>query len=127
MKNYYIYLALLLLLACKDNRQAPVRETPRGFIPHTKEVVEQTYHQDTTCKYEHRTGKSGDYQYNYDVSGSDGKSGKVTGNITVEGKYGEGILTDEEGNKIKVTTEWVGYGKLKATDSNGNEYKLDVD
>ncbi|UPT69910.1 MAG: hypothetical protein M0D53_12315 [Flavobacterium sp. JAD_PAG50586_2] len=127
MKNYYIYAALLLLLACKDNQQAPAPQTPQGFTPHTEEVVEQTYHEDTTYKYEHRTGTSGDYQYNYDVSGTDENGDEVTGNVSVQDKYGEGTLTDNEGNEIQVEVEWIDYGKLKATDDDGNEYELGVD
>ena len=129
MKNYCIYFALLLLLACKNKPETLPQEAPEphGFIPHTEQVAEQTYHTDTVYKYEHRTGESGDYQYNYDVSGTDENGEDVTGNVSVQDKYGEGTLTDNEGNEIEVEVEWTGYGKLKATDYDGNEYDLDVD
>lgn len=127
MKNYCIYFALLLLLSCKDNKQAPTPVTPEGFIPHTEEVVEKTFHTDTTCKYEHRTGTSGDYQYNYDVSGTNDNGDEVKGNVFVQHKYGEGKLTDNKGNEIEVEVEWIDHGKLKATDNEGNEYELGVD
>jgi hypothetical protein len=127
MKNYYIYLALLVLLACKKAPEEIPQQESEHFIPHTEAVAEQTYHEDTTYKYEHRTGTSGDYQYNYDVSGTDGNGDEVTGNVTVEDKYGEGTLTYGEGNEIEVDVEWIGYGKLKATDNDGNEYELSVD
>lgn len=127
MKNYCIYFALLLLLACKNKQESLSQQELQSFIPHTKEVSEQTYHTDTIHKYEHRTGESGDYQYNYDVSGIDENGNDVTGNIFVQDKYGEGILADDEGNKVEVQVEWTGYGKLKATDDEGHEYELYVD
>lgn len=78
-------------------------------------------------KYNNRTrGVSGNYDYNYDVSG-DGENGYVSGNIDIEGKYGSGYLEDEEGNEISVDVEWVDYGVLEATDEDGNTYDLEVD
>jgi uncharacterized protein YcfL len=128
MKNYCIYIMLFLLAACKNSQENPPKqETEHHFVPHTKAEVKQTYHEDTTYKYEHRTGTSGDYQYNYDVSGTDENGEEVTGNISVQDKYGIGTLIDGAGNKIEVETEWTGQGKLKATDQDGNEYELDVD
>ncbi|UPT71034.1 MAG: hypothetical protein M0D53_01050 [Flavobacterium sp. JAD_PAG50586_2] len=130
MKNYCIYIMIMLffLAACKDSPEyTPKQETEHHFVPHTDAVAKQTYHEDTTYKYEHRTGTSGDYQYNYDVSGTDGNGEEITGNISVQDKYGIGTLIDGAGNKIEVETEWTGKGKLKATDQDGNEYELDVD
>lgn len=127
MRNYYIYFALMLLLACKEHQEIQPQEEAQDFIPHTEEVAEETYHTDTTYKYEHRTGELGDYQYNYDVSGTNNNGHELTGNVTVQDKYGKGTLTDNQGDEIKVEVEWTGYGKLKATDTKGNEYELDVD
>ncbi len=122
MKNSYIYFALLFLLACKNNQESLPQEEQS---PET--VVEQTYHIDTIYEYEHRTGTSDNYQYNYDVSGTDVNGDDVTGNVTVQDKYGIGTLTDVDGNEIEVEVEWTGYGKLKATNNDGNEYELEVD
>jgi hypothetical protein len=129
MKNYCIYLALLLFVSCKNSQENTPRQkkSKQHFVPHTQAVVQQTYHTDTTCKYEHRTGTSGDYQYNYNVSGTNDNGEEVTGNISVHDKYGNGTLLDAAGTKIEVETEWTGHGKLRATDGDGNEYELEVD
>ncbi|WP_264520952.1 hypothetical protein [Flavobacterium sp. N1994] len=127
MKNSYFYILLLFFVACKSNPENQPQEEPQGFTPHSEAVVEETYHTDTTYKYEHRTGTSGDYQYNYDVSGTNQDGDEVTGNVTMQDKYGEGILNDDDGNEIEVKVEWDGYGKLKATDNDGNEYELEAD
>jgi len=86
----------------------------------------KTYHVDTEYQYEYRTGKSGHYEYNYDVKGVNTKGDSVYGNINVEGKYGAGILLSDTLNDIEIKTEWIEFGKLKATDNNGNEYCLKV-
>ncbi len=127
MKKYSICLVLLLLVGCKNNNKNSLQWNQEHFVPQTKEEVRETYHTDTACKYEYRTGKSGDYQYNYDVSGIDNNGKEVTGNITVEHKYGKGILTNKAGDKIEVEVEWISLGKLKAIDRKGNEYRLHVD
>ena len=95
----------------------------------------RVFHNDGFCvslfqdktEYEYRTGNSGDYTYNYNAFGFDSEGNEVNGNITVNGKYGNGILTDKNGNEINIDTEWKGYGKLKAIDEEGNEYELEVD
>lgn len=127
MKKLYIFTTLLFLIACKKTQDAIPYEKPNHFIPYTKEVVAETYHADTAYKYENRVGISGDYQYNYDVSGTDTDGNEVSGNITVRDKFGAGTLNNFEGNEIEIETEWIGYGKLKATDNDGNEYELGVD
>jgi len=40
---------------------------------------------------------------------------------------GSGTITTANGDDVDVETEWVDYGKLKATDSDGNEYELEAD
>lgn len=127
MKKHYIYFALPFLLACNNHKEDTPQQEPAHFVPHTEAEAQQTYHTDTTYKYEHRTGESGDYQYNYDVSGTNGNGEQVSGNISVQDKYGSGILIDDDGNEIAVDVEWTGQGKLKGTDYDGNEYELDVD
>ncbi len=123
MKKCYFYIVLFAFLSCKNTSETP----PHHFVPNSTAEIQETYHEDTTYEYESRTGESGNYQYNYDVSGYDDDGNEVTGNIDIEGKYGEGTLTDSEGNEIDVDVEWIGYGKLRATDDDGNEYELVVD
>ena len=123
MKKYYFYIILFLFLSCKNNDEVQSSH----FVPNTTAEKEETYHVDTTYEYESRTGESGSYQYNYDVSGTDEDGKEVTGNIDIEGKYGRGSITDSDGNEVDVDVEWIDYGKLKATDDDGNEYELEVD
>lgn len=86
----------------------------------------KTYHVNTTYQYEYRTGNPGQYEYNYDVKGINIQGDSVHGNINVEGKYGAGILIGDTIADIEINTEWVSYGKLKASDKKGNEYQLIV-
>lgn len=82
----------------------------------------ETEHVDNDYKYEHRTGTSGNYEYNYDVSG-DG----VEGNVDMQGKYGSGTITDENGDEKDVEAEWVDYGRMEVTDDDGNTYEMEAD
>lgn len=127
MKKLYIFTAFLFFIACKKKEEPIPHQELKQFVAYPEEVAEETYHIDTAYKYESRIGVSGDYQYNYDVSGTDGNGDEVKGNIDVRDKYGAGILTDANGNDVEIETEWIGYGKLKATNSDGNEYELGVD
>jgi len=45
----------------------------------------------------------------------------------VNGKYGNGTINNVNGEGVEVETEWIGKGVMKAKDSQGNEYKLEVD
>jgi hypothetical protein len=85
------------------------------------------YHQDKEFEYEYRTGTTNHYQYNYNVIGTDIDGNEVSGNINVEGKYGKGTLLNPKGNTTDITTEWIGYGKLSATDTDGTTYELIVE
>lgn len=127
MKNYSIYLAFMLLLACKNKQEEMPKPAPEHFVPHTEAEIRQTYHIDTTYEYEYRTGEAGDYQYNYDVSGTDSNGDEFSGNVSVRGKYGEGTVTDANGNETEIEVRWSGHGKLTGTDKSGNEYELDVE
>jgi hypothetical protein len=64
-----IIIVLFTLFSCKQKEQ----EQPQNFVPaNSEELTEEelkTVHTDTNYKYEYRTGTSGDYGYNYDVSG----------------------------------------------------------
>ena len=123
----FLIIALLSLSSCKEREQ----ERRQNFVPENAENLTEeelnTLHVDTTYKYEYRTGTSGDYGYNYDVSGYDSNGDEVTGNVSMEDKYGTGTITNSDGEEIDVDVEWTGYGELKAIDSDGNEYELSVD
>jgi hypothetical protein len=123
------FLLLFTLSSCKKEKTQPEKDlTPKPFYAPTTVLeapeTEPTYHEDTTTQYEYRVGISGDYTYNYDVFGEDSDGNKVTGNITIKDKYGNGKLTNEDGNSFNVIVEWIGYGKLLGKDKNGNEYFL---
>jgi len=135
LKNYLNLFLFLGILSCKKADAPP----PQINSFYKKEVVTaddrkritpqeaKTYHVDKTFQYEYRTGTSGNYEYNYDVKGINTKGDSVFGNINVQGKYGAGILNAENSMDVEINTEWLTYGKLKATDKNGNEYNLVVD
>lgn len=133
-KNYLIIILLFLFLSCKKTATPPALQINTLY----KEVIQaddrktitpeeaKTYHINTTYQYEYRTGNPGHYEYNYDVTGISIKGDSVCGNINVCGKYGAGILTCDTIAEFDVNTEWISYGKLKATDTKGNEYHLIV-
>lgn len=135
LKTYLILFIIFVTLSCKKADAPP----PQINTFYKKEVITsddrktitpqeaKTYHVDKTFQYEYRTGTSGDYEYNYDVKGVNTKGDSVFGNINVQGKYGAGILNAENSADVEINTEWITYGKLKATDRNGNEYNLVVD
>jgi len=134
-KNYLITFLFLIIISCKKADAPP----PQKINTFYKEVItaddrktitpeeSQTYHVDTKNKYEYRTGKSGHYKYNYNVKGINIKGDSVFGNINIEGKYGAGILLFDTIQDLEIKAEWIDYGKLKATDKQGNEYFLIVD
>ncbi|WP_029272845.1 hypothetical protein [Flavobacterium sp. KJJ] len=134
LKNYLISLILLVTISCQKTDGPP----PSQINTFYKEVITaddrkvitaeeaKTYHVDKKCKYEYRTGKCGHYEYNYDVVGINVKGDSVSGNINIEGNYGAGILISDSIKDLEIKAEWIGYGKLKATDQKGNEYYLIV-
>ncbi|MCG2611811.1 hypothetical protein LZZ90_09875 [Flavobacterium sp. SM15] len=137
--NKTILLAFLFVLtglvSCKENKTNYNDNNDskvQGFVS-TKQVEyeepqdDPTYHVDEEHKYEYRTGTSGDYEYNYDVVGHDSNGDDVSGNVSMNGKYGTGTITTPDGDEVDVDAEWVDYGKLKATDENGNEYELEAE
>jgi hypothetical protein len=137
MKNTLSKIIILSILfvsiGCK--KEQPI-EQPQFF---RKEVITPsdiqtitpeeaaTYHKDNDYEYEYRTGTSNNYKYNYDVSGYDQEGNSVTGNINIAGNQGAGTITNSNGEEIDIQAEWVNKGKLKATDDNGNEYKLEAE
>ncbi len=133
--NFKILFLILFLGIVSCKRELP----PQKINSLYKEVITsddrkaitpqeaKTYHIDTEYQYEYRTGKSGHYEYNYDVKGVNIKGDSVFGNINIEGKYGAGILLFDTINDIEINAEWIDHGKLKATDKNGNDYYLKVE
>lgn len=126
---------LTSLLGCKENKtnyEDNNDSQVQGFVS-TKDIEyeepkdDPTYHVDEEHKYEYRTGTSGDYDYNYDVVGHNDNGDEVSGNVTMNGKYGTGTITTPDGDEVEVDAEWIDYGKLKATDENGNEYELEAE
>lgn len=132
-KNYLILIIIFVTLSCKKAEAPPPQIntfykqviTPDDRKSITPEEA-KTYHIDKTHQYEYRTGNSGHYEYNYDVKGVNIKGDSVFGNINVEGKCGAGILMCDSLSDTEINTEWISYGKLKATDKKGNEYQLIV-
>lgn len=134
MKQHYISNKILLIFLffiftnCKKNEEKKntfKKEEIKPFVE-VPPINDVTFHEDTINEYEYRTGTSGDYKYNYDVFGVDNDGNEVLGNITVDGKYGNGIIINKNGKKINVDIEWVDHGKLKGIDSDSIEYQLEV-
>lgn len=132
-KQLLLYSTLLCTLlsfaACKHTSQEPPQQEIVPFLqkhsPQNPVIHDtKTYHTDSTYKYKFRTGVPNHYQYNYDVFGTDENGIAVTGNISTEGKYGNGRVQDSLGIESLITTEWVGHGKIRAEDATGKVYEL---
>lgn len=125
--TYFLLLGLVIVMVISCKKKEEVQ--PDNFItsPAAETNNEETIHTDTTYEYEYRKGESGNYEYNYDVSGTDDNGNEVSGNVSMNGKYGSGTITNSKGEEIEVETEWIGKGVLNATDDDGNEYELNVD
>jgi hypothetical protein len=129
-----LFVFALLFLSCKKDLPPPAKINAfykEVITADDRKVITpeeaKTYHVNTDHQYEYRTGKSGHYEYNYDVKGVNIKGDSVSGNINVEGKYGAGILLFDSIDDIEIKAEWIECGKLKAVDKNGNEYYLIVE
>lgn len=110
----------MVVTACKKSEIQPAYNPSQD----TEQIEKKkTVHIDTSFEYEKRTGASGSYQYTYDVIGTDEQGNEVTGQVDVEGKSGNGIITNND-EEIPVEVEWSGHGILKAVDREGNEYQL---
>lgn len=125
-----LFLYAILATSCRENTAAPIPPQAEVDVSYSSVAAPEeqaTLHTDTVYQYEFRTGESGNYKYNYDVIGTDDLGNPITGNVSMQDKYGVGVLTDEEGNAIEVTLEWVGYGELMAEDEEGNVWELGVE
>jgi hypothetical protein len=127
LKCSIVLVLLLVIYSCKKAEIVEVKTFHSEPVTDIqKDQEETTYHTNSDYKYEYRIGDSDNYKYNYDVTGSDSNGDEVNGNVSVEGKYGSGTITDTNGNTINVEVEWIDYGKLKAVDEDGNEYEIEV-
>lgn len=127
ISKFFAIIILLFSIACKQKEELQQQKNiPSRATNLTKEEL-QTVHRDTNYKYKYRTGSSGDYTYNYNVSGFDDTGKEVTGYVTMEDKYGVGTIAYLDGIEIEVEVEWINNGLLKATDQDGNQYELTVD
>jgi hypothetical protein len=131
-KLLFILFSFYLLTSCKKEQpkiepQTLYKEviTPDDIKTITPQEA-KTYHKDIHYHYEYRTGTSGNYKYNYLVSGLDQEGDSVSGVINIKGKYGAGILIDKDQETIDIQAEWIDYNKLKGTDNYGNEYQLEA-
>ncbi|MDR6969298.1 hypothetical protein J2X31_003328 [Flavobacterium arsenatis] len=125
-----LFLMVFSFIACRQERASSIAPQPFvevDYSPVATPAEQATLHTDTVYQYEFRTGESGSYKYNYDVIGTDASGNKITGNVSMQGKYGAGILLDKDGKEIEVTLEWVGHGELRAEDEVGNSWELVVE
>jgi hypothetical protein len=133
-KLFFVSFIGLVFVSCKQEAPKPkekIATFANKILPEDIKTITpeeaQTYHKNPERKYEYRTGASNNYEYNYDIVGTDSLQNQVKGNINVEGKYGAGIIIDTEGKNVEVEVEWVDYGKLKGKDKNGKIYNLWVE
>ena len=125
----------LLFLSCKQeaskSKEERVTLVKEKILPDDIKTITpqeaKTFYKNPERQYEYRTGTSNNYEYNYDVVGTDSLQKPVKGNINVQGKYGAGIINVFEGKNVEVEVEWVDYGKLKGKDKEGNIYYLTVE
>ncbi len=130
-KLLFITFIGLVTVSCKQETPKPKEK----IVPFVEKILPediktitpeeaQTFHKNPERKYEYRTGTYNNYEYDYDVIGSDSLKNHVRGNVIVKGKYGAGMLTDSLGRVFDVEVEWTGYDMLKAKDKRGNTYTL---
>lgn len=124
--NVMYLLVIITLISCSSNKNENSRTSGRSNNEDGSDV-NRTYHTDSRYKYEYRTGTSGNYEYNYDVNGMDENGNYVSGNVSMNGKYGDGFIETDDGDQIDIDAEWVGSGEIEAIDGDGKTYELEVD
>jgi len=141
---FFVFVVVIVYKSCDISRSQTTRiqpsspsYTPRSQTPSYNSnninsntsgtTADETYHTNSQYKYEYRTGNSGNYEYNYDINGTDQDGNSISGNIDINGKYGSGTVQDEDGNEKYIDAEWVEYGVLEVTDEDGNTYEMEVD
>lgn len=127
IKPYFLLFGLVLVMAISCKKKEDVQPNNLITSPEPEINNEAIIHTDTTYEYKYRKGESRNYEYNYDVSGTDDNGDEVSGNVSMNGKCGSGTITNSNGEEIEVETEWIDKGVLNATDDDGNEYELNVD
>lgn len=113
--------SIIIFSSCEGKKQ---KEDLNNYVITNVSPSENYQVVDTTFKYESRTGSTGNYEYNYDVNGTDVDGNNVSGSIDVQGRYGTGTIEDEDGNEKEIDVEWTGKGTLEGTDEDGNTYEL---
>lgn len=121
-------LFLLVVTSCKKSETSITKkEVSKPVSKIQKQQDSVNYYSNPDYTYEYRTQEAdGNYKYRYEVTGSDSNGNIVVGKVAVESKFGTGKITNASGKIIDVEVEWIAYGKLKATDEEGNEYQMDV-
>ena len=151
MKNFSKYLTiffvLLFFISCSNTDSADKNEANTNSstnVPNENsktnnsnnnrntnkpenETTDPSFHRNNNYKYEYRIGKSGNYQYNYDIEGYDNEGNYITGNVDMDGKYGSGTIYDEDGNEKSIEVEWYDYGQMQGTDEDGNNYEFEAE
>ncbi len=131
-KLLFILLSFWFVTSCKKGqpKTQPQAFYKKGITPDDIQTITpeeaKTYHTDLKYDYEYRTGTSGNYEYNYEIEGIDQEGDSVSGVINIKGKHGAGRIIDRDKKNIDIHVEWVGYGKLKGTDNDCNEYTLET-
>lgn len=132
IKLFPLILCCCVLYNCRKEEHATPKKEPESEKIQPEDIKTITpeeavsFHKNPQREYEYRTGTFNNYEYDYDIVGTDEKQNPVTGNIIVKGKYGAGILESETEKDIEVQVEWTGYGKLKGTDQKGRNYTLEI-
>lgn len=124
-KTLLIIVLSTLFYQCKDTSNSS--SSYQEDFTTREESNSDTYHTDSDYKYEHRTGTTGNYEYNYDVIGYDEDGNPIDGNIDISGKSGSGYIYDEYGSEKYIEVEWSGYGELEGYDEDGNYYEMNVE
>jgi hypothetical protein len=76
--------------------------------------------------YQPKTTYATSNTYEYDVEGIDKNRNYVEGYVETSGKYGDGYILNENGDKIEIEVEWTGNGEIIGTDNDNYEYELKV-